>query len=52
MTGLVSGTVTPARRVRHDVRDGLAVMAFSAVASLALAVALLLGSVLITGLGK
>jgi len=52
MSGLVSGTVTPARRVRHDVRDGLAVMVFSAVASVALAVALLLISVLIAGLGK
>ena len=30
------------RRVREDVRDGLAVMAFSAMASSALAVALLL----------
>ena len=25
--------ITPARRVRHDVRDGLAVMAFSLAAS-------------------
>jgi hypothetical protein len=30
------------RRVRHEVRDGLAVMAFSAVACSALAVALML----------
>ena len=32
----------PARRVRHEVRDGLAVIAFSAVVSSALAVALTL----------
>jgi hypothetical protein len=32
----------PARRVRHQVRDGVAVIAFSATASTALAVALLL----------
>jgi hypothetical protein len=31
-----------ARRVRHEVRDGLAVMAFSAAACSALAVALML----------
>lgn len=43
-----SGSVTPARRVRHDVRDGLAVMAFSATAS---AVGGLLLTFL-TGLGK
>lgn len=43
-----SGSVTPARRVRHDVRDGLAVMTFSAVTSA-------LGGLLLTflaGLGK
>ena len=43
-----SGSVTPTRRVRHDVRDGLAVMAFSAAASAA-------GGLLLTflaGLGK
>jgi hypothetical protein len=32
----------PSRRVRDDVRDGVAVVAFSAVASTVLAVALLL----------
>lgn len=32
----------PTRRVRHQVRDGVAVIAFSATASTALAVALLL----------
>ena len=40
--------VTPARRVRHDVRDGLAVMAFSAATSIVLALAL----TLLVGLGK
>jgi hypothetical protein len=39
-SGPVSGQ--PARRVRHEVRDGVAVIAFSAVASSGLAVALLL----------
>jgi len=39
-SGRLSGR--PARRVRHEVRDGLAVIAFSAVASWALAVALML----------
>ncbi|MCW2846071.1 MAG: hypothetical protein JWR90_45 [Marmoricola sp.] len=34
--------VTPARRVRHEVRDSLAVMVFSAAASCALALLLLL----------
>ncbi len=33
---------TPARRVRHDVRDGVVVVAFSATASTGLALALLL----------
>ena len=42
------GPVTPTRRVRHDVRDGLAVMAFSAATSVGLAGVLLL----LTGLGK
>jgi len=32
----------PARRVRHDVKDGVAVIAFSAAASSALALALML----------
>ena len=34
-------TATPVRRVRHHVRDGIAVMCFSAVASCAVAVLLL-----------
>ena len=37
-----SSTSHPARRVRHHVRDGVAVIAFSAAASTALALALLL----------
>lgn len=44
----ISEPVTPARRVRHDVRDGLAVMAFSAAVSGALAVLM----TLLVGLGK
>lgn len=47
MSGITE-SVTPARRVRHDVRDGLAVMAFSAGVSGALAVAM----TLLVGLGK
>ncbi len=39
-SGQLSGQ--PARRVRHEVRDGIAVIAFSAFASSALAVGLLL----------
>jgi hypothetical protein len=39
-SGQMSGQ--PPRRVRHEVRDGLAVIAFSAVVSSALAVALTL----------
>ena len=35
-------TVTPIRRVRHEVRDSLAVMVFSAVASCGVALLLLL----------
>lgn len=35
-------TVTPARRVRHEVRDSLAVMAFSAAASCVVALLLFL----------
>ena len=34
-------TVTRTRRVRHDVRDSLAVMAFSGLASCALAILLM-----------
>ncbi len=37
--GQVSGQ--PVRRVRHEVRDGMAVIAFSAVASTALAAVLM-----------
>jgi hypothetical protein len=39
-SGHVSGQ--PVRRVRHEVRDGMAVIAFSAVASSMLAAALML----------
>ncbi len=35
-------TITPARRVRHDVRDSVAVMVFSAATSMAVALLLLL----------
>ena len=38
----MSSTVTPARRVRHEVRDSLAVMAFSAATSCAVAIFLTL----------
>ncbi|MCW2785717.1 MAG: hypothetical protein JWP74_2234 [Marmoricola sp.] len=44
----LNGSVAPARRVRHEVRDGLAVMAFSASASVALSLVL----TLLVGLGK
>ena len=37
-----SSTATPARRVRHEVRDSLAVMCFSAAASSGLALLLVL----------
>ena len=37
-----SGTSAPVRRVRDEVRDGIAVLAFSAAASTAVALALLL----------
>jgi hypothetical protein len=40
LPGQLSGQ--PARRVRHQVRDGMAVIAFSAVASSALASVLML----------
>jgi hypothetical protein len=43
-----TGPVAPVRRVRHDVRDGLAVMVFSAGAS----VGLTLLVTLLLGLGK
>jgi hypothetical protein len=48
MSGAAETAVTPARRVRHDVRDGLAVMAFSLATSAVLAVTL----TLLVGLGK
>lgn len=45
----MSGVVEPpVRRVRHEVRDGLAVMAFSAVTSVGLAAVLMI----LAGLGK
>ena len=37
----MSDTPVPARRVRHEVRDGVVVVVFSAAASSSLAVALL-----------
>jgi hypothetical protein len=46
--GPLTGSAPPVRRVRHEVRDGLAVMAFSATTSAVLAGALLL----LAGLGK
>jgi hypothetical protein len=48
VVGSVTAPVTPARRVRHEVRDGLAVMAFSAGTSVGLTVVLML----LTRLGK
>ena len=36
------GMITPVRRVRHEVRDSLAVMAFSAVTSVVVAILLML----------
>jgi hypothetical protein len=48
VVGPVATPVTPARRVRHDVRDGLAVMAFSAASSVGLTVVLMM----LTRLGK
>jgi len=36
------GSITPARRVRHDLRDSIAVMAFSALSSCGVAVLLTL----------
>jgi hypothetical protein len=38
----MSQSITPARRVRHDVRDSLTVMAFSAVTSCGVALLLAL----------
>lgn len=48
--GAVPGAVpgAPPRRVRHEVRDGLVLMAFSAVTSIGLSAAFLL----LAGLGK
>ncbi|MFL6106353.1 MAG: hypothetical protein ACJ716_03925 [Marmoricola sp.] len=44
----MSGSITPARRVRHEVRDGLAVMAFSAATSVGISALWML----LVGLGK
>ena len=44
----MSGSATPARRVRHEVRDGLAVMAFSAATSVGVSALCML----LVGLGK
>jgi hypothetical protein len=44
----IEGPVTGTRRVRHDVRDGLALMVFSAGASAGFALAM----TLLVGLGK
>lgn len=44
----LSTAVTQARRVRHDVRDGVLLMAFSAGVSVALALVL----TVLVGLGK
>ena len=43
-----SGSVAPVRRVRHDVRDGLGLMLFSAGTSVAIALVL----TVLSGLGK
>ncbi len=40
MSSPMSGAVTPARRVRHEARDSLAVMAFSGATSCVVAVLL------------
>ena len=48
MSGVAEPVVRPARRVRHEVRDGLAVMAFSAATSVGLAGLLLM----LSGFGK
>jgi hypothetical protein len=52
VAGPVHGPLTspqsPTRRVRHEVRDGLTLMAFSAVTSVGLAAVL----TLLAGLGK
>ena len=42
VAGRLPGAVEPARRVRHEMRDTLTVMAFSAVASSGVAVLLAL----------
>ena len=42
MSGVAEPVARPARRVRHEVRDGLAVMAFSAATSVSLSGLLLL----------
>ncbi len=48
MSAVTNESVTPARRVRHEVRDGIAVMAFSAGASVTLTVFI----TFLVGLGK
>jgi hypothetical protein len=55
ITGTSTGTGTPrdlrpARRVREDVRDGLGVVVFSAVASTTVALAMALGLTALTRL--
>jgi hypothetical protein len=44
----MSGSAAPVRRVRHEVRDGLAVMAFSAATSVGVSAVWML----LVGLGK
>jgi hypothetical protein len=46
--GPLTSSQAPVRRVRHEVRDGLTLMAFSAVTSAGLAAAL----TVLAGLGK
>jgi hypothetical protein len=46
--GPINGAARPVRRVRHEVRDGLVLMAFSAVTSVGLAGLL----TVLAGLGK
>ncbi|MGO4256308.1 hypothetical protein [Marmoricola sp. RAF53] len=48
MSAVTEGSVTPVRRVRHEVRDGIAVMAFSAGASVGMTGLIMF----LVGLGK
>ena len=48
IAGPIGGAARPVRRVRHEVRDGLVLMAFSAVTSVGLAGLL----TVLAGLGK